>query len=222
MAYLKLAYYLLLEYILTIRLYIQALFKKHVPTHWRRGDKGDVILIPGYSVPWNFMEQIADALNHEGYTIHVVSKLSHTTLPILRCAEVLHTYISDNHLTDVLIVSFSKGGLVAKTYIDRYAAQSNVKKIISISTPYGGTKWGYLHLFNLNELATNSEVIKKMLEHTANNKKIINIYPNVDNHIIPNKNAILPGALVNEEIDIIGHTRILFDERLIESIKKYL
>lgn len=222
MAFITIIYYLILEYILIIKLYIEAMFKQTTPIAWQQGTRGDVLLVPGYNVPWSFMEPIANTLNDEGYKIHVISELSHTTLPVLPCTEILHTYIHDHHIKNAIIIAFSKGGLVAKAYIDIYDAADHVKTVISISTPYGGTLWGYLQLFQLGELAPNSELIKKIQENTINNKKIINIYPRVDNHILPNKNAMLSGALVNEEIPIIGHTRILFDKRLIGSIKSYL
>jgi len=65
----------------------------------------------------------------------------------------------------------------------------------------------------------NSEIIQNVLSENKNNGKIINFYPSLDNHVVPNKDLILEGAK-NIEMKVVGHTRILEDEELLNEIIK--
>lgn len=214
----KTLYYLLPEYILILRLHLQALWKRP-PAAWSKGNAGDVVLIPGFAEPWTFLTTIAGQLNALGYRVHTVAKLNYNTQPVAACVEVLHKYIQGHSLERVFLLAHSKGGLVAKGYLD--AHPEKVEKVITVSTPFQGTWLGKLWICNLQELRPGSLLITTLLRKTPTPDKLLNLYARIDNHIIPNKNTQLPGA-VNVEIPVVGHTRIVEDVRTQNSIKNYV
>lgn len=214
----KTLYYLLLEYLLIARLHLRAM-RHQPPVAWRHGDKGAIVLIPGFGEPWTFLAALAGQLNARGYQIHLVPKLNYSTQPIAECVDALHAYITQNGLRQVTLLAHSRGGLVAKLYADAYP--EHVQKIISLSTPYQGTSVGSLYICNLKELVPRSPVIQKVLHNTAHTDKILNLYAHVDNHVIPNAHALLPGA-TNQEVPVIGHTRILEAPDTLTALIKFL
>jgi hypothetical protein len=66
-----------------------------------------------------------------------------------------------------------------------------------------------------------SKEIKNILNSNINYPNIYNIYPTIDNHVLPNKNLILNGAK-NIKVNVVGHTRILEAKKTLKTILKIL
>lgn len=209
---------MLLEYLLIVRLHFRALWQRP-PAAWNKGNAGDVLLIPGFAEPWIFLTTIAEQLNTLGYHVHTVPELNYNTQPVAACVEILHEYIQTHSLEHVLLIGHSKGGLVAKGYLD--AHPEKVGKVITLSAPFQGTWVGKLWICNLQELCPGSSLITNLLQKPPAPGRLLNLYAHRDNHILPNKNALLPGAQ-NIEIPVIGHTRIVEDNKTFQAIKKYI
>ncbi len=203
----KVFFDLLSEYILITRLHLSAPFKK-IPTKWKEGSKTDVIYIQGFRETWNFAEFIGDELNSRGHRIHMIRDFEKNTRTIQQSAEILNEYIARNKISNPLLIGHSRGGLIGKYYLDYLVGKDNDIRLVSIATPYGGSLVAHLSFMNLYEMIPNSKVLKKILSNKNNHHKIVNIHAKIDNHIWPNRNAVLPGG-TNVEINIIGHTRIL-------------
>lgn len=208
-------YYFILEYLLILKLHFRSLYTD-IPKNWSEGVKGDVILIPGFFETWIFLKYIADDLNRSGYKIHTIPDFNYNILPLHECTKVLNEYIKNNHLKNILFISHSKGGIIAKLIIDSNIDSSH--RSISVTTPYKGTIFGYLYLFNLKELTPSSKLITSVINHPVIKDTIVNLYAKLDNHILPNKNALLPDAK-NIQVDVVGHTRILEDYRTLVVIR---
>lgn len=209
------------EYLLIVRKQIATLLFRTPPQQWNIGPKGNVIILPGFTETWTFLQTCADYLNKLGYRIYVVDTLGRNTSPIKADVEKVKQFIDTKKLDNIIFLTHSKGGIIAKFVIDDLRYASRVKQSISIACPYGGTIWGYLRIFLLAELMPESTIPKQIMNSPERNSKIINFYPKLDNHVIPNKNLILPGAK-NICINVIGHTRILEAEATLNIIEKAL
>lgn len=193
------------EYILIA--YLKMLpFLKKLPDEWNLGEQGDVILIPGLHETNFFLYKIAKNINTLGYKIHVIPNFNSTN-GIEQISHKLNDVVSIIESNEIILISHSKGGLVAKYFIDTSSQAKKIKYSISIATPYKGTLFGKLKFHGLHEVEPNSRFIN-CLSSTENNAKIINFYPKFDNHVIPNNNLTLEGAN-NIKINVNGHTRIL-------------
>lgn len=217
----RLLYDFVLEYLLIGKLHLQSILMSKSSASWSKGNKGDVILIPGFNSTWVSLQTIADNLNKLGYRIHTIQEFNSNFLLIDKCVKILDKYIKDNDLKDVVLLSHSKGGIIAKRFMDTAKNGNKVRHSISIATPYNGTLFGHLRALSLKEFMPSNKVIKDVIGIKTNNHKIINLYAEFDNHIIPNKNAILSGAR-NIMVSVVGHTRILESQSTIQEINKLL
>ena len=209
-----------LDYFLIVKLHALAPFKK-VPLRWSVGTKGDIILLQGFGEPWCFLESVGNHFNTLGYRIHTITKLQYNSLSISTSATLLEEFIAIHKLKQVYLIAHSKGGLVAKYFLDTKPSGQTVQRSFSIATPYQGTIYGHSSVLYLKELAPKSKFIQQSLSNTRNLHKIVNIRAAFDNHIIPNENSYLPNA-INEEVQIAGHNRVIFAAETINIIQKYL
>ena len=130
-------------------------------------------------------------------------------------------FLENNKIQEAIFLTHSKGGIVG-TFLSKHPkAKPLINKIITIASPHGGTVFGKLKFLNLNQLKPGSEEIKSILKSNIGNPDIYNIYPSMDNHVLPNKNLILKGAS-NKEVHVVGHTRILEAKETIKEIIKIL
>jgi len=211
-------YYLIIEYLLIVYLKIKRLFFLNPPEDWKNGEKGDVVIILGFGETWVFLEKISKHLFSKGYRIHFLPDYFYGFKSISRYTEILKEYVDSNKLKDIIIIAHSKGGLIAKKYLDSEKNSEIIKLLITICTPFQGTMFGHLRFLSLKELRSR-EVIKNISSVSTHNNKIINLYPKLDNHIIPNKNSLLLNGQ-NILVDIIGHTRILESDETLKIIDR--
>ncbi len=208
----------ILEYQLILQRTIQQYRSATPPDTWSKGKKGDVIIVPGFNETWLFQKTIADFLNSLGYRIHTIPTIDHNTHTIEHCVREIESFIRIKKLNNVILLSHSKGGLIVQNLLNTSPANKRILKAFTISVPYGGTIWGYARFQNLHELLPNAKT-------TANtsqvNKKIINLYSIIDQHVIPNKNLLLAEAK-NIQLNTFWHTRILESEETRKTIEKYL
>lgn len=207
------------EYYLTLKKHLDAFAKPNPPLSWQHGDKGDVVIIHGFGEVWTFFETIGDHLNHHGYRVHFISALKKNHLPLKDAVEIVEDYIIKNNLNDIILLSHSKGGIIAKCVLDTYP--DRIQKSITLAVPYGGTVFAHLRIHNLDEGIPGSLWMRRVHKHTSHNKKIYNLYPRFDNHVIPHKYLLLPGAH-NIKIPVIGHARIMQAKETLNEIDRII
>jgi triacylglycerol lipase len=209
------------EYKLILKRQFESFSQKDPPTEWSNGNKGNIILIPGFFETWVFFKNIADNLNKQGYRILVVKKLGRNLKKLEEASGDIIEFLENNKIQEAFFLTHSKGGIVGKFLLEHPKAKPVVKKLITIAAPYGGTLLGKFKFFNLNQLMPSSKEIKNILNSNINYPNIYNIYPTVDNHVLPNKNLILNGAK-NIKVNVVGHTRILEAKKTVKTILKIL
>lgn len=151
----------------------------------------------------------------------VIKELDYNFLPVAKCVEILEKFIVQNKLSNVIMLAHSKGGKITKYFLDSSTFADKVQSCINIATPYQGTVISHLGGRSLTELNPKSDFIKILNHKNENNHKILNLYPKVDNYVVPNTSLILEGA-INVCIDVIGHVRILDSDRTLLEIKSFL
>lgn len=205
---------LLAEYQLIVKKFIWAGRERKIPPRWQKGTKGDVVLIPGINEKWTFLGVIGNRLNKDGWRMHY--PVTDTRKPIEDITEEVENYIRLNNLKRVVIISHSKGGLIARNLVN--SINNRVKLVVILAVPHHGTILAYLPLKGFSELKPNSETIKNISSLEVS-EKIINIMPSWDNHVIPNTSLKLEGAR-NITVSVGGHTRILDASETSELIER--
>lgn len=210
---------LISEYLLILKKQIKSLVFTKPPEKWQRGIKGNIILLPGFAETWIFLDTISNALNQLGFRIYVIKPLGRNLEPIEIQLEKVKKFIEFESIQEFILLSHSKGGLVAKLLLDDPIYSERIKKSISIAVPYKGSLWGLLYIFSLKQLVPKSNIIERVNASSDENSKIVNLYPKLDNHIIPNRNLLL-GKAKNMCINIIGHSRILESKETLDNVIK--
>lgn len=213
-------YALILEYLLIIKLKLRSYRIKQPPEQWTYGQKGDVLLIHGWNETWSYLLEVGNFINWLGYRVHICDNIDRNRGHIYVNAQKVNDLIIEKGLDNLILVSHSKGGLVAKALIDKMPAGEKVVRSISIASPYNGSYWGYLRVGRLGDLVPGSEFILSFNE-IKDNRKIVSIRSKVDNHVIPFDSPILPNA-TNIQLPIIGHTSVLQSEDLMNLLSDLL
>ncbi|MEN9389293.1 MAG: hypothetical protein RLY61_377 [Candidatus Parcubacteria bacterium] len=194
--------------------------RKKLPDEWVLGDVGTVVLIPGLHETNFFLYSVGNFLNQHGYRILTIPEFD-SLEPVGQIYTKLEKLVQSLDASNIILVSHSKGGIVAKYFLDNSNQSHRIKYSVSLATPYLGSVFAILRFHNLHELASSSNLIKEVSQQDAHVAKVINLYPKFDNHVIPNKNLLLKGAK-NIQINVNGHTRILVCEETYTEIIKAL
>lgn len=215
-----LPFYLILEYLLILRLRIEGMLIRKTPSKWNTGTKGNVILIQGVHEKWVFLKSIGDSLNKNGFKVHILKGLGTNTKNIAYGVYLLENYLKENNLKDVFLVGHSKGGIVIKKFLSDSPENTRVKKALTIATPHSGSIFGIIFK-STKEITPKSKLLKNLKFSKENLYKTVNIYSSFDNHVVPNKSLLLEGGN-NIKINCIGHTRILKHKGCLDMAVKIL
>jgi len=117
----------------------------------RRGDFAlypeTVLLLHGFFQTRNVWEVMEDRLRHDGYGVFSFDlgglfwHLNTRSIPSLaqHIADKLEGVCARYGLERFHVIGHSKGGLIARTYIQRHGGDRRVKSLITLGTPHHGT-----------------------------------------------------------------------------------
>lgn len=167
------------------------------------------------------MKPIADNLSLDGHPVYVIKKLKNNLFNLPSSAKIVSDFIEEHDLKNVILVTHSKGGLIARYLIEYTSAKNKVKGIVAVAAPFSGSPLPkFISQKAFLELLPNSPVIKKLQKNKEPNKKIVSIFPFYDNHIWSKEGSWLEKARENIKVNVAGHHKILSDKKVIELIKK--
>lgn len=183
---------------------------------YRDGDSAPVVLLPGVYETWHFMKPIAESLHRLGHPVHVVEALGKNVAPVADAAALAARYITDHDLRDVVLVGHSKGGLIGKHLMLVDDTDARIDRLIAIASPFSGSSRARFFVNRPLRAFVPTEATLVMLAKNAEaNARITSIYGSIDAHIP--EGSELPGA-TNIEVPIVGHFRLLSDDRVIRAI----
>lgn len=189
------------------------------PEHYTKSPtkKHQIVLLPGIFSKWGGMKKLADFISSNGYAVHVIKALGDELKDIPTSAKIVETYLRENQLKDVIFLSHSKGGIIGKYFLENHNQNQVVIGMISVATPFVGTSLArYFPFKRIREFDTKSDLIKSEVASTSQNNKIISIYARHDE--ADTLGGYLEGALENIELDVDGHIRIIFSDKLLKAV----
>lgn len=200
----KVVFQLLQNTLLTIR---NKCDFRSIPSEWSQGTQGQVLFIQGFNGNIHSFFTLAQLANQLGYQIHFCQKLGRNTMPISQAADIVKRFILTHSSNKLVIIGHSKGGLIARMLTIDPDLINKIKCIITIASPHNGTMMGWLVPSGW-ELTKTNGIIKQLADEDNHKVPIYNLYPKLDNMVIPNQNLYLKGA-INHQIEVVGHTQIL-------------
>jgi pimeloyl-ACP methyl ester carboxylesterase len=178
-----------------------------VPAIWSRGDRRPVVLIPGVYETWHFLHTVGTALNERGHPVHVIRSLGYNLLPIPASAALVARELAQRDLTDVALVTHSRGGLIGKQLMMTDDPDRRVVRLVAVAAPFAGSGMARLTVLpTLRIFLPTDEVIRDLVASDEHNARLTSIYPRFDPNIP--EGSRVEGA-VNVEIPVVGHFRIL-------------
>ncbi len=211
-------FWLLPERVTILIKYFLSLFNRKPPQKWSRGNRGNVLLFQGVHSSWYFLKSWGDALNREGFRIFTVPGLGYNAKPLSQTVDMVKKFIIQSGLKDLIILGHSKGGRIALEMLRDAEVNPHIKKVFLVSVPVSGSLLGYLPIEGLKGLG--SPFSPKHLK-PDDLSRIINIYSQTDNYVIPNNNLTLKGV-INIRLPVSGHTRIIDFPLTVKTILGYL
>jgi triacylglycerol lipase len=198
-----------LDYTYLSKMQLQSLTSNDTVTSFQNASGSAVLLLPGIYENWHFMKPIAAVLAAQGYDVHVVEGLGYNKGTIEEMAAIVSDYINTQKLSTLAIVSHSKGGLVGKQVLDTYTGTTDITKLITINTPFSGSRYAsFLPFKSLKIFSPTSTILTALILNKMNVAKIISIYGVFDPHIPGG--SFLKGA-TNIQLKTYGHFRTLSD-----------
>ncbi|NLT26781.1 MAG: hypothetical protein GXX90_09075 [Microbacteriaceae bacterium] len=179
-----------------------------------------VVLIPGFLTNWQFMMPIAETLARLGVRVRVLPQLDRMLRSTGELAELVLDDLRE-HADEgpVVLVTHSKGGLVAKRVLLADPEGELALGAVAISAPFDGARaarlvHGDLPVPYVREVVMLRPGTPEMLglaRETGANSRITTISPIVDE--IVGAGGALPGAR-NIAVSSIGHNLLLADARV--------
>lgn len=183
-------------------------FISHEESHRYQNKGGQIIIvIPGVYENWHFMQPLISFLHVNAYDVHVIKALERTTGTIDDMADIVHTYIANHDLHDVILVSHSKGGLIGKRALimDVHTA---IRGLVAINAPFSGSKYAHLIPFkSFKTFIPNSVDLIALTADTIVNARITSLYGMFDQHIP--EGSYLDGARNVQVNGAYGHFKVL-------------
>lgn len=197
-----------------------------------------VLLLHGFFQTRNIWEVMEDRLRHDGYGVlsfHLGGLLwRYNTHPIDRSARTVADKLAalrQRHgLGKVHILGHSKGGLIARRYVQAYGGAEHVKSIITLGTPHHGTPTAALGValmgFGLlpssaRELLPGSRTIRALARDDSA-VPLTSIYSRED-LVCPHWCSVLrpddaTSPMANVEVRGVGHTQLVWDVGVYQAV----
>jgi triacylglycerol lipase len=214
----------------------------------RRDDFGDrrevVLLLHGFFQTRNIWEVMEDRLRHDGYAVMsfdlggVLYRFNNR--PVDHLAQLIAEKIeglSRRHGFSALhVVGHSKGGLVARRYIQHHGGDKRVKGLITLGTPHHGTPTAFVAVglmgmglvrSSAGDLLPRSSLVRAINRDTfPANVPLTSVYSRED-VVCPYWCSILrprPGetSLSNVQVRGIGHSQLAWDAGVYRVVRQRL
>lgn len=126
---------------------------------------------------------------------------------------------------EVSIVGHSMGGLVASYYALNVAPDNQVKKVITLGTPFSGTKLAIFAMGKCGkQMRRGSEFVRNLQVQMqeAHNVGFYHVAAENDQIVVPYTSAIVKNSGENLIFDAMGHVGLLFSRKVNRELIQWL
>lgn len=215
----------------------------------RRGDLGQrdelVLLIHGFFQTRNIWEVMEDRLRFDGYAVMSFNLggllYRFNTHPVDRSAgmiaEKVESLAERYGIRSFHVIGHSKGGLIARRYVQHYGGDKRVKSVITLGTPHHGTPTAPIGvaLMGFGTLPSSARDLlpgSSLIRHLGRDSfppqiPLTSIYSRED-LVCPYWCSILrprpgeAGHMANVEVRSVGHSQLTWDPGVYHIIRQRL
>ncbi|MDP3939562.1 MAG: hypothetical protein Q8R92_15695 [Deltaproteobacteria bacterium] len=198
------------------------------------GDRRPVLLVHGMYVNGGALMLLRRRLRRAGWTsVHLLDldfRRGHISALSDQVAACIEEIRSSTGADRVDAVGHSLGGVVIFHTLLRGGGAAALGTCVALGAPFRGTRMASFSTLPLvRQLAPGSAVLKELaaiLEGSpaiAGASRLVSIWSNYDNVVIPTESAILPEPPVeNIRVDFVGHVTLLFSPGVAHQIERVL
>lgn len=203
-----------------------------------------VLLLHGFFQTRNIWEVMEDRLRFDGYGVLSFNLggllYRFNTQPVDRLAELIAgkiDHLADRHGFDrVHIIGHSKGGIVARRYVQHYGGHRRAKSVITLGSPHHGTPTALLGAVvtsvlpsrtSIRDLLPRSALVRRLNRDTFPPEiPLTSVYSRED-VVCPYWCSVLrprPGErnLTNVEVRRVGHSELTWDPSVYAIVRERL
>jgi triacylglycerol esterase/lipase EstA (alpha/beta hydrolase family) len=192
------------------------------------GNGRPILMVHGYANHGGVWILLKKRLEILGYGPIYTINLGHPFRSIYHYAEKVkmkaQEVASKTGRSDLILIGHSMGGLVSSLYATTLALPNTVTDVITIASPLSGTPMAKIAIgLNAREMELNSEFTQKLRQAISANKEIRfhHIATKSDQVVIPGISAVIPDHK-NLILEDLGHVGILYSQRVVDQIHKWL
>ncbi|MEL6443794.1 MAG: alpha/beta fold hydrolase [Bacteroidota bacterium] len=186
-----------------------------------------VVLVHGFLDSPRLFRHMQAHLGAAGHTTHVPLLTPRTARGGLdRLAEHLRLFLDDTFAsaTEIDLVGFSMGGLIARYYVQRLGGLDRTRRLVTISTPHGGTLWSRLPLNRgIAQMRPGSAFLRDLDRDidTLADVDMHSIWTPYDLMIVPARSSVLPVG-THEAVPVALHALMARDRRVLDLVSDAL
>lgn len=218
-----------LEFLAFAFCYLMLPFYKELKWKKHRSKKG-LILVHGYFnnalVLWYHGRQLKKAGFGPIWAINLGSPFLNIEKYAQRLKKKIDSMQKKFNLDEVVLIGHSMGGLVSAYYALHLNDQDLVKQVISLGTPFKGTKVAKVGLGKCaKEMEFGSPFLENFLKDLANQNKIRidQVATSFDQIVVPYTSSLLGKELGSKYVlEDLGHASLLFSKRVNAKIISWL
>ncbi len=204
-----------------------------------------VLLLHGFFQTRNIWEVMEDRLRHDGFGVMSFNLggllYRFNTHPVDRCAELVADKIeglaSRHGFSRIHVVGHSKGGLIARRWVQHYGGDRRVKSLTTLGTPHHGTPTAMIGVAlmgmgalpsSAKDLLPRSKVVSAIGRDTfPGHIPLTSVYSRED-LVCPYWYSVLrprPGEethMANVELRKVGHSQLVWDAGVYRVVRERL
>ncbi len=201
-----------------------------------------VLLLHGFFQTRNIWAVMEERLRADGYGVlsfHLGGLLRRfNTHPIDRLAALVANKVeslSARHgLSKLHIIGHSKGGLIARRYVQDFGGENRVRSIVTLGTPHHGTPTAALGvvLMGMGALPTSARELlpsSPMIRRLADDQSLVSLTSvySPEDLVCPSWCSVLHPAegqrpMRNVEVRGVGHSQLVWDPAVYEAVREAL
>ncbi|MEA3137361.1 MAG: triacylglycerol lipase [Thermoplasmata archaeon] len=197
-----------------------------------RAHKRPVLLVHGIlgqrHVYWNLFKR---RLVADGFRVHEVilpyALLGDIRIAARMLADKVDATLAGDKADRVDIICHSAGGLVARYYVTYLKGNRNVRHIVTLGTPHGGTYFSYLLQFPFLSIVRQTRPGSHLIQEISGpgaipqGVKVTSLWSPTDLVVLPPESAVLAGA-TNIKVPWTTHWGFLWNKHIYHLVKDAL
>jgi len=143
-----------------------------------------------------------------------------------QCVSQLRDFLLGVHaktgMSDVILIGHSMGGIIAHEYAREYETTGEVRGVAGLGAPFRGSRLSALGMTGIARKLHPTNPMFGRIINTRLGCSLLSVFSRYDQLVTPYTNSQHPLADMNVELDVCGHTGLLFNKTVFKSVHEWI